>query len=163
MWLVYVLLAIIGIFLGIKIRDIVLIINRRHKVEEVMSFYDSAKLTSLPVIPFTVNGETFSLLLDTGSDVNLIHLPYVGLGKSTGNERSVHAGGGDIGGEIYKVSFDYKDRVSYEVSMVSADLSHTFDYIKKENGVTIHGILGSQFFIDQKWIVDFDELAAYSK
>lgn len=30
--------------------------------------------------------------------------------------------------------------------------------IQEETGVQIHGVLGTQFFMENKWIVDFDKL-----
>ena len=44
-----------------------------------------------------------------------------------------------------------------------SDLDKPFNNIKKESGVTIHGILGNNFFKKYKYVLDFDKLIAYSK
>ena len=38
-----------------------------------------------------------------------------------------------------------------------------FENIKKETGVTVHGILGSRFFKQNESILDFCEFKAYFK
>ena len=43
------------------------------------------------------------------------------------------------------------------------DMTAAFGSIKKETGVTIHGILGAKFFNEFKYVLDFKELIAYSK
>ena len=42
-------------------------------------------------------------------------------------------------------------------------MSDAFGHIKKDTGVTVHGIIGSLFFNEFKYVLDFDELIAYSK
>ena len=39
----------------------------------------------------------------------------------------------------------------------------SFDEIKTESGVQIHGILGSQFFVKHEWIIDFEKQSVYMK
>ena len=56
----------------------------------------------------------------------------------------------------------YKDQ-KFEEEFSITDLDGAFDIIKKENGVQIHGILGSKFFEKYKYILDFKELIAYIK
>ena len=56
----------------------------------------------------------------------------------------------------------YKDK-DYEYPYVMQDMKAAFGSIKKETGVTIHGILGAKFFNEFKYVLDFKELIAYSK
>ena len=42
-------------------------------------------------------------------------------------------------------------------------MKEAFGNIKKETGVTIHGILGSDFFTRYKYVLDFDKLIFYKK
>jgi hypothetical protein len=43
------------------------------------------------------------------------------------------------------------------------DLKDAFDNIKSEHGVTIYGILGSDFLSKYKYILDFKDNIAYIK
>jgi hypothetical protein len=46
---------------------------------------------------------------------------------------------------------------------MSADISQTLIALKEEYGVTVHGLLGTGFFTKYKYILDFNEMIAYSK
>ena len=57
---------------------------------------------------------------------------------------------------------DWKD-LTFKYNFQVVDLSPTFNTIKEQTGVIIHGILGSCFFREYKYILDFNNLVAYSK
>jgi hypothetical protein len=42
-------------------------------------------------------------------------------------------------------------------------MKEAFGHMKQDTGVTLHGIIGSKFFNKFKYVLDFDELIAYSK
>ena len=60
------------------------------------------------------------------------------------------------------VDISYKD-IHYPAYFMVCDMKTSFDNIKKETGVTVHGILGSRFFKEYKSILDFAEFKAYFK
>ena len=42
-------------------------------------------------------------------------------------------------------------------------MQNTIDQVKAESGVNMVGIIGNEFFRKYKYVLDFDELVAYSK
>lgn len=130
-----------------------------------MSFQNSMDLAELPVVTFHQGDKKINFLLDTGSnncviDNNFLkNIQHTVLGSQTnisGLEGNPQKAG------ICTIKMSYKDK-DYEYPYVMKDMSTAFDNIKKETGVTIHGILGSKFFNEFKYVLDFDELIAYSK
>ena len=55
----------------------------------------------------------------------------------------------------------YKDK-EYSDTFRVLDMSKSFDSLKRDYGVTVHGLLSSSFFERYKYILDYNELVAYS-
>lgn len=136
-----------------------------NKKRTAMSFQASMDLAELPVVTFKQGEKKINFLLDTGSNNCVInktflktieHTPLAQETNLTGVEGNSQKAG------LCVIKMSYKDR-EYEYPYVVQDLNAAFDSIKKETGVTIHGILGSRFFNEFKYVLDFDELIAYSK
>ena len=53
--------------------------------------------------------------------------------------------------------------IEYANDFMISNLDKPFNNIKSESGVTIHGILGNNFFTRNKSILDFEEMKAYFK
>ena len=51
---------------------------------------------------------------------------------------------------------------SYEDDFQVVDLSQAFGNIKQEFGINLHGIIGNTFFQKYRYVLNFDELVAYS-
>ena len=130
-----------------------------------MSFRESMDLTELPVVTFYQGEKKINFLLDTGSNNSLLNA-YCGLDiefKGTDAKTEIYGINGEkIVAKCAKIKFSYKD-FTFDYNFQICDLSSTFEAIKKETGVTIHGILGNQFFKEYSYILDFDKLVAYSK
>ena len=133
--------------------------------KDKMSFKESMDLTELPIVTFyTENNNKLNFLLDTGSNTSYINekvlnsikhkkLPYTSKVMGLGEQQEC---------QFIKTIFYYKD-YQFECVLQSIDLSNTFDQIKNDSGVSIHGILGSRFFAQYKYVLDFNELIAYRK
>jgi len=135
-----------------------------HKVEKI-SFKESMDLTDMPVITLYQGDKKLNLLLDTGSNHNVISshviedLKY----ENTGETSSiVGMEGKPRDASVCRLSLTYKDRV-YVSDYIVNDLKDAFDHIKQTTGVTLHGMLGAKFFNEYKYILDFESLVAYSK
>ena len=136
-----------------------------NKMDSYMSFRESMDLTELPVVTFYQGDTKINFLLDTGSNHSLINA-YCGLnidfeGMDTATE-IYGINGNKISAKCAKIKFSYKN-YKFDYKFQICDLTNAFDSIKKETGVTIHGILGNQFFKQYSYILDFDKLVAYSK
>ena len=136
-----------------------------NKKKVKMSFKESMNLTELPVITFYNKSTKLNLLLDTGSNECVINskiidsLNYTKLDKK-GSVFGMEGNSIDI--DYISIDFTYNNK-SYSSSFQVVDMQDAFDRVKQESGVTIHGILGNLFFEKYKYVLDFKELAAYTK
>ena len=138
-------------------------INKKNKSK--ISFKESMDLTELPVITFVNNNVKLNFLLDTGSNNSLINKSILNmLDYKELNETSNLIGveGNNIKNSICEMKIEYKDYV-FDTTFNIADLDTPFNVIKQEDGVQLHGILGSLFFQKYKYVLDFQSLIAYMK
>lgn len=132
---------------------------------DAMSFQNSMDLAELPVVTFRQGDKKINFLLDTGSnncviDSNILKsIDHQMLDVET-NILGLEGNAQKTG--VCTIKMSYKDK-EYEYPYVIQDMSAAFDSIKKETGVTVNGMLGSKFFNEFKYVLDFDELIAYSK
>ena len=132
---------------------------------DAMSFQNSMDLAELPVVTFHQGDKKINFLLDTGSnncviDSNILKsIDHKMLDVET-NILGLEGNAQKTG--VCTIKMSYKDK-EYEYPYVIQDMSAAFDSIKKETGVTVNGMLGSKFFNEFKYVLDFDELIAYSK
>lgn len=136
----------------------------RHRDE--MSFREAMDLAELPVVTFYQGTEKFNFLLDTGSNHSHISVEAAERIKGVpmvGSENVQGVGGAMAVDRAVNATIEYKSK-SYEVLLlVGEHLSDTFRAIKETTGVQVHGILGSSFLSDNRYVLDFDELIAYSR
>ena len=130
-----------------------------------LSFRSAIELTNLPIVTFYSGKKKLNMLLDTGSTDNIIskeHLENVYFTK-TGEKRPIFGKDGIITyDEVVNTTISYSG-LKFDVTVLSTDMKDAFDIIKKESGVTIHGILGSDFFTRYRYVLDFDKLIFYKK
>ena len=154
-----VVLACVAIIAGV----VNLIMNRRKIDPKVgrISFKESMDL----VVTFMNNGRKLNFLLDTGASYSSINeaalegLSYKETGE-TGFGMGIDGTVKEDRGYI-RMNVDYRSQ-SYEDDFQVVDLSQAFGMIKQEYGINLHGILGSTFFQKYKYVLNFDELVAYS-
>lgn len=129
-----------------------------------MSFRETMDLCELPIVTFMNNGKKLNFLLDTGASKSVIHsgalegLTYRNTNKS-GDIYGID--GKRKGASFINMSIGYKGK-DYNEEFQSIDMSIPFSNLKADFGVNLHGILSSTFFQKYKYILDFDELVAYS-
>lgn len=130
-----------------------------------ISFKESMDLVELPIVTFMNNGKKLNFLLDTGatySSINEAALEVLSYEKTEergfgiGIEGSVQENRGYI-----RMNVDYRSQ-SYEEDFQVVDLSQAFGVVKQECGINLHGILGNTFFQKYRYVLNFDELVAYS-
>lgn len=135
-----------------------------HK--DAMSFQNSMDLAELPVVTFHQGEKKINFLLDTGSNNCIIdktflrQIKYEILNNVESNLYGME--GNKQTTKTCNITMSYKDK-DYKFLYIIQDMSPAFNSIKKETGVTIHGLLGSSFFNTFKYVLDFKELIAYSK
>lgn len=160
------MIVIVIILALIIISAVVYYFLRKEAIKSTaLSFKSAMELTNLPVVTFYSGKKKLNMLLDTGSTDNIIskeHLESVYF-TPTGEKRPIFGKDGIVTyDEIVNTTISYSG-LKFDVSVLSTDMKDAFDIIKKESGVTIHGILGSDFFARYKYVLDFDKLMFYKK
>lgn len=130
-----------------------------------MSFRESMDLAEMPVVTFYQGDKKFNFLLDTGS--NYSHISKEAAKEIQGETMDVKAKVSGIGeGEtsaVCRTTLSYKG-ANYDIDLCVTDhLTDAFASIKAETGVQVHGLIGNQFFQKHRYVLDFEELVAYSK
>ena len=131
-----------------------------------MSFQQAMDLLGLPVITLYQGGKKFNFILDTGSTHNIINksvLPemnYYICEDVKSNLSGIECNKKQV--DMCAINLTYKDK-EYPSTYLIGDLDDTFADMKKESGVNLHGLLGSSFFNQYRYVIDFNELIAYSK
>ena len=137
--------------------------NRKNETK--MSFMESMDLTGIPVVTFINNGKKFNFLLDTGANYSVINSSTLNDIKYTSSSMTSKLFG--MEGNAQEVNFatinlEYKNNKFTDDFQV-VDMGAAFDKVKQSSGVTVCGILGSEFFRKYKYILDFNNLIAYIK
>ena len=132
---------------------------------EVMSFKQGFDLTEMPIITFYQGDKKFNFLLDTGANDNIIDKSVLdSIEYKEIESKSKVFGAEGILREVSscEITLTYKS-TEYTYKYLINDLKDAFAHIKQDTGVTLHGLIGSKFFNKYKYVLDFEELIAYSK
>lgn len=163
-----VLLIITSVIATVVMGAILFVIIQQRRRIRIMkrniSFVETLNLTGFPVISFKNNGKIINMILDTGSNSSIIDSTICKeLEHTPINAESNVFGlsGTSIEGGCSELPITYKNRV-YTVTCITMDMSATFKKMKEHFGITIHGILGTDFFRKYQYILDFNEMVAYS-
>ena len=133
-----------------------------------VSFSQGFSSPKLPIATFYQGDKELVLILDSGSDNNLIDasiLPqfnHTMLEKNPDDITHLAGVGGNTAVSNCKLTFGCEDE-NYTEEFLVVDLKKSFDVIRKNHCVIVHGILGSNFMKKNNIVLDFKELAAYSK
>lgn len=160
--IIFIILAAICLALFVTMFEDIRKSNRKK-----ISFKEALDLTELPVVTFISKGRKLNFLLDTGANNSILN-------ESVANSMKLdcevfpgvetNTAGGNINlNKITTLTIKFDDKRVYEECFLISDMDAAFNAIKEENGVSIHGILGSNFFTRNKYIIDFDSLALYVK
>ncbi len=136
-----------------------------------ISFEETLNLTGLPIISMKQWNDKekkeniFNFILDTGSDINVIDsnvIPKLKCKKVKATGSVYGVDGKRVHTKVYDITFYHKDR-EYPYLWLSRDMSVPFSNMKKDHGVNLHGLIGSKFFNEYKYVLDFKDLKAYCK
>lgn len=134
-----------------------------------LSFKEALDLTDLPVVTFIVNGKKLNFVLDSGATHSVINETLVDeLGLTIENFEDFGidintASGNILLNKYVKVSLQYDNKRIFNETLLVINMTEQFNSIKESTGVNVHGLLGSDFFSKNKFIIDYDILAAYVK
>lgn len=139
--------------------------KRRTLEKRNISLIESMNLTGIPIISFVNSDKVINMILDTGSNTNMIDMETLkGLSyKESDVKNSVIGIAGETNEANYVLVPLTHNKKSYDVVCLAQDMSASVMAIKEAYGVTIHGILGTGFFTKYKYVLDFCSMIAYSK
>lgn len=151
----------------IAVAAVATIINgvEEYNKKETMSFRESMDLTNLPIVTFYQGDKKFNFLLDTGASLSVINQSALESIEHTtleGNGTLFGVDGVKRDVTYASINLTYKNS-NYSENFQVLDIQNAIDQVKAESGVNMIGILGSEFFRKYKYILDFNELVAYSK
>lgn len=139
--------------------------DRIKRNNRKMSFREAMDLAEMPVVTFYQGEKKFNFLLDTGS--NYSHISKEAAKEIQGEIMKAQAKVSGIGegttSGVCRTTLSYKG-ADYDIDLSITDhLTDAFAAIKTETGVQVHGLIGNQFFQKHKYVLDFEELVAYTK
>lgn len=140
--------------------------RKRKTIDDAgkISFRETMDLVDLPIITFMVGEKKLNFILDTGASYSLIDSNILcDIEHEKLNVESTVYGinGKEQDAGFARIALKYKE-VNYSDEFQIVDLQAPFSMLKEEHGVNLHGMLGSSFFQKYKYVIDFDELVAYS-
>lgn len=146
----------------------VLFERTKPNTDAMYSFDEAMDIVELPILVLSNNGRKYRFILDSGS--NGCHLDKRVIDKldiertSEAESSSMSTGAGVIetSKDKAQIKFNLNNTV-FSIPFFVEDLSQPFDYIKETDGMTIHGILGSNFLSANNWVLDFAKNVAYMK
>lgn len=158
-----ILLFIVFCILAFGVMSVQYLVLREKR--EKISFLESFNLTGFPILTFKSGEYKVNFLLDSGANgcsIDKSVLEYIPHKKADYHQRQHYVGGETKILEVCEIVFSYKDN-EYKGTFLVGDYSEHFNAIKDTTGVTIHGIIGTDFFSSYNYVLDFAEMIAYSK
>lgn len=133
-----------------------------------VSFSKGFKSPNIPLATFHQGDKDLTFLLDTGSEYNVTNKKVLSEVSHTmlNNGQNTHSLAGVGGTEdvsVCSIKFSCGNEEYTENFLVSSSIDAAIESIRREHGITIHGILGSVFLKEHNIVMDFNNLMAYSK
>lgn len=126
------------------------------------SLYHGINQTKLPIIVVEIEDKHLCFILDTGSTCSLIDSNVVEYFKDIITPVGDYNISG-IDGTKHKVDviilpFNFEGH-TYKTKFCVQPLLDVFKSIHEESGIQVHGLLGTDFLIENKWIINFETLS----
>lgn len=123
--------------------------------------YYGLNSTRLPIILVDVKGGYLCFILDTGSTCSMIDSTVVEYFKDIVEPVGDYFISG-IEGTKHKVDmiilpFTFEGQI-YKPKFCVKPLLDAFSCIEQESEIQIHGLLGTDFLLENKWIIDFNKI-----
>ena len=122
----------------------------------------------IPIVTLKNGEKEFNFILDTGSDISHIDSNIMDSLSDTeeveGDNLTVITASSSVEGNNswVRVPLNYK-RQSFIEDFMPLDLHDSFKALKEDTGIQLHGILGGTFLRKYRYVLDYDNLVAYTK
>ena len=121
--------------------------------------------TGLPLIVVKVFDQNLCLMLDTGSNRNIIdnrfYEHFKDRLKPSETSSEVFTLNGTAAGMTVEVPFTFEEK-DYQEPFICTEQTDAFNKIHEESGIQIHGIVGNNFFLKHGWVLDFEKVELYN-
>lgn len=134
-----------------------------HNYHDITEFKTKISKTGLIYVPFTCNGKELNFILDTGSTISYIDTQTaVELGCKFKNcdEFVTGLGGEQAITEYCEIKLETPTTVT-EIELPLANFKHAFSQVEEESGIEIHGLLGNNFLLASKYVIDYDKMMVF--
>lgn len=122
----------------------------------------------LPIITFAIKDKdlkdtNINFLIDTGANGSVINSGIL----ENYNYQKSNKTGSIFGMEGNKQEIEYAsmnfslEGKGYSEEFQVVDMNNSFDNVEKENGITIHGILGNTFLARYGYVINFKDFTFY--
>jgi hypothetical protein len=122
--------------------------------------------TGLPLIVVELFGNNICLMLDTGSNRNIIdnriYNHFKDKLKQSETSSAVYTLNGTSSGITVDIPFKFEN-LDYLEPFLCTEMNDTIDKINGETGIQIHGILGNHFFLKYGWVLDFEKIEVHKQ
>ena len=120
--------------------------------------------TGLPLIVIKLFDHDICLMLDTGSNKNIIDNGIYEHFRDSLTETELFQElltlNGTTRGTVINIPFAFENQ-DYIEPFVCSNSTEAFEQIENESGIRIYGILGNHFFLKHGWILDFERIEVY--
>lgn len=153
----------IGIIILLVVMGVYYVYTLYTKSKDVMSFKQSMELCDTPIVTFYIGDRKLNFVLDTGCVQSMLDADVIDKYKLNvsyiGKNFEVWGANGKCSTDKMGVLDLYYNNKKFEETFVcSSTIKYTFSWLKQNKGVTVHGLLGSNFFNTYKYILDFNKL-----
>ena len=131
-------------------------------------FKDTVTNGGIPIVTLKNGEKEFNFILDTGSDISHIDsnikTSLSDIEEVEGDNLTITTANGSVesNNNWVKVPLNYKKQNFIEDFML-LDLHDVFETLKEDTEIQLHGILGSTFLRKYGYVLDYDDLVAYTK
>lgn len=122
----------------------------------------------IPIVTLKNGEKEFNFILDTGSDISHIDSNVKDSLSDTeeveGDNPTVITANGSVEGNNnwIRVPLNYKKQ-SFVEDFMPLDLHDSFEVLREDTGIQLHGILGGTFLRKYRYVLDYVDLIAYTK
>lgn len=122
----------------------------------------------IPIVTLKNGEKEFNFILDTGSDISHIDSNVKDSLSDTeeveGDNPTVITANGSVEGNNnwIRVPLNYKKQ-SFVEDFMLLDLHDSFEVLREDTGIQLHGILGGTFLRKYRYVLDYVDLIAYIK
>jgi hypothetical protein len=137
--------------------------HRKPKTENyhvITSFETTLTELGLIYATFTCNGKAMNFILDTGSNLSYVDAAAISemdLELHKCNDSVMGLGGSQDMGYYCSLKLETPETVTV-IDLPINDFSGPFGAVERENGVRLHGLLGNNFLLASKYVIDYEKM-----